>query len=270
MVSYSDHNAITRQSQDYHDPIRETIETPAGQMAHFFNRLNRNLENLIHSIKKNQINVDIYGNDSGASGVVTLTDQIRTPWLLTDILATWQPVTNGQSTTSEGTITSPGANATFVTVPTPAAGTYQMYVTFNLAGTVTQGTDNNNIKIVANGSTFAILDNEIVAGEQTFGPFELVANGANTVVLQTIGAGTVGSIYSGTITLTEVLSPDVVTLVIGTRTVYLTPSAGFFQALGMNGMELDNHTKMVLTTSPAVPCSLELMGNSDYRKIDRV
>jgi hypothetical protein len=270
MVSYVDNKGITRISRFNDDSIDQVPESPAIQMAKFFNRLNSNIEEMIHNIKKNQINVDIYGNDSGASGIVTLTDQIRTPWLLTDILATWQETILGQSTTAEGTITSPGANATFVTVAAPPAGNYQMYVTLTLAGTVAQGVDNNNIKIVANGATFAILDNSIQATEQTFGPFQITANGANTIVLQTIGAGTAGSIYSGTITITEDLSPTSVTLTIGTRTIIIPPAGGQFQALGMNGMELDNHTLMKLVTSPAAPCSLELMGISDYRKIDRV
>jgi len=118
-------------------------------------------------------------------------------------LAQVSPIAGGTGLSSEGSVTSPGATATITSVALPA-GTYQVSAVVNLAGTVTQGTDNNNIKLNNGGLTlYANLDNTIAAGEQYFGPYEIeIPSSGGSVLAQTIGAATTGAIYSVSLTAT--------------------------------------------------------------------
>jgi hypothetical protein len=106
---------------------------------------------------------------------------------------------------AEGSVTSPGAFTTIAIIPATSlpAGEYTINVVVSLAGTVTQGTDNNNFKLVA-GALSAVLDNTIGGNDQPFGPFVWTCTGANSILVQNIAAGTVGAIYSVTIEATPV------------------------------------------------------------------
>ena len=112
--------------------------------------------------------------------------------------------TGGTTVTAQGDVTSPGASATIAAIAAGSLTPGQLYivtVTVNLAGTVTQGTDNNNIKITANGTSQANLGNDITAGPQPFGPFQIIPQGTG-ITVATINAGTAGSIYSATVSAT--------------------------------------------------------------------
>jgi len=124
--------------------------------------------------------------------------------IMIDTLSNGGAVPGSGSISADGTATTPGAATAFINAGTPAAGTYQVYLNFNMAGTPVQATDANNIRIGYNGGTFIPLGNNIGTAQQNFGPFTVTLNGTNTVVVQSIAAGTAGSIYSGTVTLVPV------------------------------------------------------------------
>lgn len=105
---------------------------------------------------------------------------------------------------ANGAVTSPAAGGVLATTGILPAGTYVVNVNANLAGTVAQGTDNNNLRVTVNGATYTILPNDIVAGPQTFGPFTVTTNGATAILVQANAAGSAGSIYAAQVTATPV------------------------------------------------------------------
>jgi hypothetical protein len=133
------------------------------------------------------------------------------------------PVSFGSQTVSaQGNATSPGAGAGLGAIAAASlpAGSYQVYVYFNIAGTVTQGTDNQNIKIELGGATQFFLQNDIVAGPQVFGPFTIKTNGSQTLGVNVINAGTTGSIYSAQIAATPLAASSVI------ADIYAGPTSG--------------------------------------------
>jgi hypothetical protein len=110
------------------------------------------------------------------------------------------PITPGVSPNAEGSLTSPGAGATIAGTAVLPAGEYLVTVEANLAGTLVQGTDANNLQLVNSGLTFSErIDNSIQVGTQTFGPYVVELPAGNSIQLDTVGAGTTGSIYSGSL-----------------------------------------------------------------------
>lgn len=109
------------------------------------------------------------------------------------------------SLTAFASITAPGAGGALGTVVAPPAGTYKARVYVSLTGTLTAA-EVNNVKLLANGATVAIL---AIAGAAAAGqvqpPFELdfTANGVNNVVVQAIAGGGVAAVYSVTLILTR-------------------------------------------------------------------
>lgn len=109
-----------------------------------------------------------------------------------------------------GSVTSPGAGVAIAATAVIPAGAYYVTAVVSLAGTVAQGTDNANFVIVQGVGTDASfqLNNQITAGPQTFGPYlfnmQPSATGVytNNIAVQTINAGTAGSIYSVILTVT--------------------------------------------------------------------
>lgn len=117
-----------------------------------------------------------------------------------DLQAT-SPAEVVSSVTGSGSVTSPAAAATIATTPSVPAGAYLVSAVANLAGTLAQGTDNSNLQIVPATGAAITLPNEIAAGDQPFGPYNIDLTAAGTVALKTIGAGSTGSIYAGQLAL---------------------------------------------------------------------
>ena len=102
----------------------------------------------------------------------------------------------GTSFPAFGTATAPGPGATIAQTAVPPAGQYSVTVIANIAGTPAQGTDSNNLALRVNGATFATLADDIAAGQQTFGPYSVLASGTNVISVQSVAAGTAGAVYS--------------------------------------------------------------------------
>lgn len=257
-------------------PDNETINTrsrsdfksysPGEQLVMVMASLAQSHEELTHLIKKDQIDIDVYSNENN-SGTITLNSEVRTPWVVTDVIATWQAVPAQPSQSATGKVTSPTASQVLATLGSNANAQYTVTAIVNLSGTLS-ATDTNNIQLNANGSGYAVLPIEPVTTEQTFGPFIINSNGS-AISLTAIGAGTVGAIYDVELIIQQTGDPEVVTIQIGKRTFYPLPSAGSFILTSVNGMRLDLNEICKMTVSPIIPISFEVMGYADTRKFDR-
>jgi hypothetical protein len=100
------------------------------------------------------------------------------------------------SQNNSGTLTSPGANANIAIISGLNPNqVYTVYATIGLSGTTADGTDNHNVRITGVVST--TLGNISGVGLQTFGPFQVLPTAGGSLILQTVAAGSAGSIYTG-------------------------------------------------------------------------
>ena len=115
-------------------------------------------------------------------------------------------VQTAESPAFTGTQTSPAAGTVIAgsSVAQMPAGEYSVTVYFQLAGTVAQAVDANNIQLLL-GTDVINLDNNISTAEQQFGPFTMLATGANSISLKNIATATTGAIYSATIQVNATL-----------------------------------------------------------------
>jgi hypothetical protein len=101
-----------------------------------------------------------------------------------------------QATTSYGTATTPAAGAVICSVATTGPGIAQIFWSVEVAGTLTEGTDNDNFELVVNGGNVAQSVNSAVAGTYPQEPEQVEETGLITVQIKTINLATTGAIYS--------------------------------------------------------------------------
>jgi hypothetical protein len=111
----------------------------------------------------------------------------------------------GTPVEGSGSVTSPGANAVIgqITLANILPGTYTVYVTVGLtAGAPAAGTDNNNM-VLKFGTTLYNLVYPAALGNYPMLPVQITVpqGNANTVVVRSIAAGTVGVQYAAEITM---------------------------------------------------------------------
>jgi hypothetical protein len=240
-----------------------------GSIIDFFKSLNMNMEELTHFLRAKQVDVDIYRSESGVTGQIILGDQVRNPFIVTDILAQWFAPSSAQSQETSGISgVAPVAGTTIVTGSLDAAGTYTVAWTVGLSGTAVTQADTNNFGLYNGGTLLATSMNPPVIGvyPQTAVLTEVLQ--LNQLTVKPIANASAAAVYSASITQT-LNTPESVTLIVGDRTFILDPLSGQFIFNATKGMQVDNHSKISLTVSPALPCHLEIMGYEDYRKIDR-
>jgi hypothetical protein len=110
------------------------------------------------------------------------------------------------SLNNSGTLTSPGANANIAIISGLNPNqVYTAYATIGLSGTTADGTDNHNVRITGVVSTS--LGNISAPGLQTFGPFQVLPTAGGSLILQTVAAGSAGSVYTGGIFLESLAPP---------------------------------------------------------------
>lgn len=113
------------------------------------------------------------------------------------------------ATEVEGSVTSPAALATIVTTPSLHAGIYTVKWEVELAGTLAAG-DSNNMELTLNGVAQTVAVFPAVAGTYPQGDVQLTVPSLGTVAVKAIAAGTVGAIYSATISLIPVSTVDTI------------------------------------------------------------
>ena len=122
-------------------------------------------------------------------------------------------VAGGTPQFAEGTVTSPGSAVTIASIPIASLipGTYTINWSVELAGTLA-AVDSNNFRLQGAGLPGGIIsDNPAVAGVYPQPPFEWTFSTPflTPLTIKSIAAGTVGAIYSASMSLTPVASDEV-------------------------------------------------------------
>lgn len=115
------------------------------------------------------------------------------------------------SVDNTGNTTSPGGGATIAQVQL-GVGTYQVQWLVELSGTVS-ATDLNNFQLFQSGTgaNFAVLtsENPGAAGSYAQQTVTITSTNANNFIkIITVGAGTVGANYAGSLTVTQIQNPN--------------------------------------------------------------
>lgn len=270
MVPRLDNDTINMRSR--FDNNIKAEKTPGEMLMQIL----RDHEESIHDIRRNQIDINSFGDDP-ASGTVTVYNPIRQPILVTDILATWataqNPVQNPSSAT--GTVATPGANAPIATIAV-GAGTFT--VQWGVEILTAAATVPDNFKIAFNGGTALSqsINGTPVGSYPNQIPVTVEATGAiQTLGVYSIAADATGT-YKATIVIQEISTgavAGVTTITMGGRTFQCNYASGLFLATSMHGLQLDNTSKAnsaTLTVTPAAACHLEIAGTADYRKVERL
>lgn len=239
--------------------------SPAAQLLTFMDKLNRNMEEFFHDIRRNQVTLDFHETDSG--GTIDLTNRTSKPYKLTDILANWY-VPNESSSSAYNTVGGPTAGQTIVSLTLPG-GVYNVQWQVGLGGT-TGATENNNFELQLNGVAIETAMSSGGSGSfSTQTPVQVeVPESGGTISINAIVAGTSTAVYRGNLTATQ-QTIDSVTITIGDRVFTPNPGVGSFAFTGMTGMQVQPTDKVKLVVTPASQAYFEVIGYSDYRKIDR-
>lgn len=251
MVSQTDYDQINVLSQFDHDSTKRL--TPGEALIAIL----KHHEEIIHGIDKNQIDIDMHINDNGTA---TLTDQVRIPMMITDVIVSWQ-IPTVASSEAAGQVTSPAAQAVIANLGTLPQGTYTINYTNALSGTTGAGDINN----------FGLYVGANLVGTLTTGANSInitVPSGGAVVQIRAIALGTVGAVYDSTLAAVEQMTS--VTITIDDRTFYGTPNTGLFTLQSVHGMQVGIHKKYQVVTSPAVPVHFSILGYADQRKVDRL
>jgi|GEM_PF-6934961 len=140
---------------------------------------------------------------SYTSGLANVTIVVN-PTVTPAAAAPGAPVQGLSTTAAFGSVSSAGAGAVIATL-TPGAGTYEITVMANVAGTLTSA-DIDNMQVKIGGSVVTTL---IVSAAANIAPNpvtfrRLVVPSATSVSVNTIGAATGSSIYRASLLLTPV------------------------------------------------------------------
>ena len=246
-----------------HNDVPMTLEQ---KLSYYLDQNDQYMQEFINHLRRNDIDIDFFGYDSGSLGYVDLTDQVRTPIMITDVLATWI-ATPTFTQSVEGSIATPASNTIIVHGSgVPFTGLYQIEWSVGIEAAAATLADNMKLEVTSpsltisnslNGTAIGDYPQETQIVSLTKGQIPTIASD-NTETTAT---------YSAQMTVTSIAGTA--TLTIGDRTLYLPYEDGQFQALGMHGMQSDIHKQYNLVVSPVSACSLEIMGYADYRKIDQ-
>ncbi len=110
---------------------------------------------------------------------------------------------------AEGSVISPAAGATIVTLAGLAAGTYLVNWEVELSGTLAAA-DANNFQITRPSLAAVGSVNLAVAGVYPQAPLEITVPSGGFISILAIGLATVGAVYSAQLTLTPVATPNTV------------------------------------------------------------
>lgn len=251
-------------------PVRDVEKVYA-----FLGKMVEQLDDIVNSMSEDSFKIDMYGDDpAGVLGIVGtqnrgLYRQYNGPFIITDILATWNVPAPSASSEVKGSVAAPAANTVIVSTASFPAGTYQVQWSVELEGTVAVGTDDNNFNLNANSAVFAqsinpALDNVYPQATQI-----ITLTTAGTIVVRNALAASAGSTYSASITVTPISAQNTtVTLQLGDRTLQF-PSASGIQSLNNLGIEMQRDDVITLTVTPPQACHLEIIGSVKKRVMER-
>ena len=79
-------------------------------IGEFYQRINKRLDDIERKLTKDTLDIDIYGNEPNATEL-DLSSVIRTPWICTQVIATWTTGSNIVSLQIKDRVISNGSNA---------------------------------------------------------------------------------------------------------------------------------------------------------------
>lgn len=108
---------------------------------------------------------------------------------------------------NEGSVTSPAALQTIVTLTGIPAGNYSIEWTVELAGTLAAG-DANNFELKDSAGNVLQSVNLAVAGQYPQQPVEATLAASSSVTIEALAVGTVGAVYSAQLVITPASITD--------------------------------------------------------------
>lgn len=287
MVPQLDNDVINVRSRSNHNLEGHSRPlTPGEQLIAIIQQLAVNDEELSRILQRDQIDVDIHLNESGATGIITLTDQLRVPIMVTDVIATWN-----LGTQTDALQPNPGAGVNFTY--TNNTGGFQTIVgidaTFTSDATVGNRFLNAQIVDASGNQLYKEIDFTGVPASTVIqliafvGGTQAQSSSGNTIVplpadftippggKLLMGSGAIGPADAWTnITLTFAAQAPIVTIQIDDRIFQPNSSAGQFILSSVHGMQLPIHKTVKMTTTPPTACFFSILGYADPRKIDRL
>jgi hypothetical protein len=249
--------------------------SPGLQLIEILNTLQRNDEHIVSMLRRNQIDINEF-NDDPASGIVSVQSPIRSPVLITDIIATWVAANvTGSSLTAVGSAVTPTAGTVIATLTPGVIGDWLIEWTVEIDTAAATVPDNFALNSPA-GTKVATSENPVATG--IYVQQNAVVN--ITSLTQVVNVTAIATDATGTYKATIIATPQfdlegelgTAILTFGGRTLQLPYQDGTWQALGMHGMQLDNTgskgIKLTLTVTPACAVHLEICGSADYRKME--
>jgi len=237
------------------------------------------LGSIENKLREDDFVIDMYGTDpGGALGAIStrpvptaaqLPRQYNGPIVIQTILATWQATPAGSGEISaQGTTATPGAAALIASITPVVLGRYLVEWTVEVSGAAATTANNYNL-VSPLGTVIERAVQPTAVG--TYPQQNAIVN--ITSASQAISVATIAAEATGTITalITALLlaAPTSVTLQIADRVQQLLPSAGVYNPQGLE-IQIARDDDITLTCTPAVPCSLEIMGYADLRKRDYI
>jgi len=173
--------------------------------------------------------------------------------------------TGASSVTTVGTTAANPAAGTTVTSQALAAGSYTVGWTAQLGGT-TVAADTNNFGLYLGATLLATSLNGIVSGTPYPQPTSIVVvpSGGATLAIKNIAQpGGVSDTYTGQLTTSVLLTPNVVSVQLGDRYFNVTmPPAGVWAQDGLR-LRLSRRDRRIVTQPTAGPLALNLTGHAD-------
>ena len=173
------------------------------------------------------------------------------------VLLGWsvREATDQQTQDNEGSVTSPGAGQTIVTLAGLPAGTYNVGWSVELAGTLAAA-DSNNFRLTDTGGDQLGSINLAVAGSYPQVSTELTIATGQSISIVAIAAGTVGAVYSAQLSIEPVIIDDVIAEIRDGNQILGCISLGTGQAstlyFGIPGMSVMNGITVHIVTGTLV------------------
>lgn len=172
------------------------------------------------------------------------------------------------SSTTPSAVTSPGSSVNVSTAITPAPGQYIVNWEVELSGTLGAG-DQDNFAVALGNTNLETSINDPVAGDYPQPSFILTVPVGNTATLKvrTKAAGTVGSIYSGTLTLTPVQSGGGIVVVSQNQTSLMqTVPVGFYVSQAPYTFQWENQKPCYATLIGTGPVQVSVLDQAYEEK----
>lgn len=195
-----------------------SLEILLGKLTAHYDGARRKAERLAQAADIYPFPAQQYAVTNGAPVPPTFIADAHAPkdgyvWFVTRVSVDGLVASGGAPASGQGQATSPGSGATIASIAAASItpGTYMINWTVGLAGTPS-ATDTDNFRLRLGSTALATSSNPGAGGQWAQPPFgPILLNGASSVNIITVAAGTAGAVYDAGISLAPV-PDDIVTL----------------------------------------------------------